>query len=112
MQKSLILIPLLAGLLLGGCVHKIDIAQGNVFDRQQLARIELGMTPEQVQFVMGTPMLVDPFHPEQWYYLSSLAVDGGTPKSYRVMIQFAGGRVADIQERGEIPESLVQERLD
>lgn len=50
-------------------VYKIDIPQGNVISDEQLDRLEPGMTQEQVSFLLGTPLLVDPFHQNQWDYI-------------------------------------------
>ena len=34
------------------------------------------MTTNQVRFVLGSPQLTDPFHPDRWDYLYSLREDG------------------------------------
>ena len=48
--------------LLGACVHKIDIQQGNFLDKEDIDRISVGMTRVQVRALLGTPMVADPFH--------------------------------------------------
>ena len=55
-----------------GFVHKVDIQQGNVIEQELVNRIERGMSKAQVRDVLGTPLLVDPFHPDQWVYLHTL----------------------------------------
>ncbi|HET9679710.1 MAG TPA: outer membrane protein assembly factor BamE, partial [Gammaproteobacteria bacterium] len=51
----------LAFLLLPACtVYRLDIQQGNFIDQEMRDQLEVGMTREQVLFVMGTPMVKDP----------------------------------------------------
>lgn len=56
---------------LAGCSFKpyrIDIQQGNVVTAEQFAQLKLGMTREQVRFLLGTPLLTDIFHDTRWDY--------------------------------------------
>ena len=65
--------------LLGGCsnidslgfpgVHKIDIQQGNLFTDEMVELLRPGLTQRQVQYVMGTPLVVDTFNPNHWDYV-------------------------------------------
>jgi len=79
MQKLLILITTIASLFLSSCasdpvvnrlpwVYRIDIQQGNVITQDTVNQLRPGMTKRQVQFIMGAPMLNDPFHAERWDY--------------------------------------------
>lgn len=62
----------------GGCagftekipgVYRIDIQQGNVIEQEMLDQLERGMDKSQVRFIMGTPMLIDPFNSNRWEYV-------------------------------------------
>jgi outer membrane protein assembly factor BamE len=55
--------------VLGACVHRIDIQQGNFLDKEDIDRISVGMTRVQVRALLGTPMVADPFQGERWDYL-------------------------------------------
>lgn len=57
-----------ACLALSACVFRIDIQQGNLLEEEDLERVAVGMTRSQVQFLLGTPMIADPFHQERWDY--------------------------------------------
>ncbi len=82
MQKLLIPITVIASLLLGACsndpvvnrlpwVYRIEIQQGNVVSQEEANQLRIGMTRRQVQFILGSPMVTDPFHPDRWdYYFS------------------------------------------
>ena len=59
-------------LILSACFlkpHKIDIQQGNFLDHAVIAKLKPGMTRSQVRFLLGTPLITDPFHPERWDYV-------------------------------------------
>jgi outer membrane protein assembly factor BamE len=52
-----------------GCVHRIDIQQGNFLESKDIDRISVGMTRLQVRSLLGTPMVADPFQGSRWDYL-------------------------------------------
>lgn len=96
----------LIALLLAGCAaHRIDIQQGNILSRDRLALLKPGMEAQQVRFVLGTPLVQDPFHPDRWDYFYLLDAEGDVTQRYNVTIYFEGGKLASIEERGAIPET-------
>jgi len=50
-------------------IYKINKQQGNITKQKQVDKLEIGMTKEQVQFIMGTPMSVDSFNTDRWDYI-------------------------------------------
>lgn len=55
-----------------GCsswVFKIDIPQGNFLDEKDVAKLRVGMSKEQVVFVLGNPVLRDSFEKDIFYYV-------------------------------------------
>ena len=69
-------------------VYRVDIQQGNVIDQSMINRLEPGMSKSKVRFVMGTPLLVDPFHSNRWDYIYSLEPGDGERVQRRVSIFF------------------------
>ena len=51
-----------------GFPYRADVQQGNWITAEQVARLEPGMTREQVRFILGTPMLQDIFRTNRWDY--------------------------------------------
>jgi len=51
--------------------YRMEIQQGNFISQAMVANLKPGMTREQVRFVLGTPLLVDPFHTNRWDYVFS-----------------------------------------
>ena len=52
-----------------GCVYRIDVPQGNRIDAEVIEQLELGMSRNQVEFLLGSPAIIDPYHPDIWHYI-------------------------------------------
>lgn len=90
-----------AAVLISGCsefpgVYKIDIPQGNIVTQEMIDKLEPGMTPRQVRFIMGTPLLEDTFHADRWDYIYTMEKDGKTQTRQRVTLYFDEGRLASL----------------
>jgi len=72
--------------------------------REKLGQLEPGMAPQQVRFLMGTPMLRDPFHADRWDYYYSMQSGGELVARHGVTLHFADERLARIEPWGDIPE--------
>lgn len=46
----------------------MDIDQGNRIDDGLERQLVVGMTRDQVEFLLGSPAIVDLYRPDQWYY--------------------------------------------
>jgi outer membrane protein assembly factor BamE len=67
--RNLLPALLAAAALLGGCVYRPDIQQGNLLTMEDIRKVEVGMSRSQVRFLLGTPMVSDPFAPHRWDYI-------------------------------------------
>ena len=54
--------------------YKIPIIQGNIYEEEDLNQLQQGLTKDQVQFILGTPVIKDPFHKSQWNYYNSIQI--------------------------------------
>lgn len=97
------LVPVIVSLALTACsslpgVYRIDVQQGNVLTQEQVNQLEYGMNRNQVKFVMGTPILIDTFHPERWDYYYSLKPGSSNlePAEYRLTLTFEEDRLTGI----------------
>ena len=106
-RKSIILFSLIAALLTAGCVYRATISQGNLIKQEDLDQIEVGMTRNQVRFLLGTPMVDDPFHAERWDYVYYLKI-GRNDASYRrwISVFFVEDRVSEIRKDQELNPNL------
>ncbi|NYT66242.1 outer membrane protein assembly factor BamE [Alcaligenaceae bacterium] len=51
-----------------GFPYRPDVQQGNWITSTEVAQLEVGMTREQVRFLLGTPTLLDIFRTDRWDY--------------------------------------------
>jgi len=74
MMRNILIPALLVWLsLTSGCsVYRPEIQQGNILDLDQISKLKPGMSKRQVIFVMGTPLLQDPFHKNRWDYIHTV----------------------------------------
>ncbi|WP_284377604.1 outer membrane protein assembly factor BamE [Litoribrevibacter albus] len=103
MRTILLLISILSTFsLLSGCsslnVFKLTIQQGNIIEDESLALLKPGMTEKQVQFVLGTPVIKDPFHPNQWDYYHSEKPGYEERTAYSVRVFFEDGKMTHYQK--------------
>lgn len=76
-------------LLLSACsAYRIDVQQGNTLEADKVAQLKTGMNKQQVQFLLGTPMLRDPFHPTRWDYVYSFTKGWGELKKHHLTLYF------------------------
>ena len=60
-------------LLLGACtIHRLDIQQGNIIKDEQVDKLKQGISKQQVRYLMGTPLIKDPFHTDRWDYVFTM----------------------------------------
>ena len=69
-------------------VYKISIPQGNVITQEMVDQLRPGMSKRQVTFVMGTPLVRDPFHQDRWDYIYSFQPGGGERGQERLSVFF------------------------
>tara|TARA_B100001057_G_scaffold490966_1_gene580240 strand:+ start:842 stop:1258 length:417 start_codon:yes stop_codon:yes gene_type:complete len=69
-------------------VYKIGIAQGNIITQDMVDQLRPGMSKRQVVFVMGTPLVRDPYHQDRWDYIYSFQPGGGVRGQERISVLF------------------------
>ncbi|MCP5245806.1 MAG: outer membrane protein assembly factor BamE [Burkholderiales bacterium] len=84
---------------LAGCslaprlLYKIDVQQGNVLTDEMLEKLRPGMTRSQVRFVLGSPLIVDPFRNNRWDYAYIQRIRGGLIEQKRLTVYFEDDRL-------------------
>ncbi len=93
--------------LAGGCVYQANLSQGNLLKQEDLDQVEVGMTRRQVRFLLGTPMIDDPFHEERWDYIYYLKIgrDDAIFKRW-ISIYFDGDNVSEIVDGQQLNPNL------
>jgi outer membrane protein assembly factor BamE len=77
--------------------YRVAVPQGNYLDQTMLEQVKPGMTPEQVRFALGSPLLTSVFHPERWDYVFRFQFPDGTAITRRAAVFFHEGRVARVE---------------
>ena len=96
-----------AVLFASGCVYQAPLSQGNLLDQEDIDQVSVGMTRGQVRFLLGTPMIDDPFHENQWDYVYFLRI--GREKAIMkrwVSIEFDGDNVTAVVKDLELRPDL------
>ena len=108
MTRFLLIAIILAGTAVSsGCVYRQSISQGNLVEQEDLDQVEVGMTRKQVQFLLGTPMIDDPFHKDQWDYVFYLKIarNDATFKRW-VSVIFEDDVVSEVRRDQELDPKL------
>lgn len=116
MTRSKLVWLSLAVLLMSGCVshlrpYKMDIRQGNYISPEMREKLKLGMSKQQVRYVMGTPLLIDAFHDDRWDYRYSLAEHGSVVTQQGMTLYFQGDSLTRIDDAAmpALPAKVVAE---
>lgn len=89
--------------------HHIDVQQGNVIDQESVARLKIGLNRSQVRFLLGTPLLVDPFHNDRWDYVYVNYKAGKLAAQKHITLFFDGDTLARIE--GDLPEAKPADQM-
>jgi len=106
MRKSFFSLSLLTSLTLVSCstilnnlpgVYTLEVQQGNIFDQAMIDQLRPGMNKRQVLFILGSPMLDDPFHENRWNYLYSTQPSGEGRVQKEISLFFENDQIISIQ---------------
>lgn len=86
-------------------VYRIDVPQGNFLEASAVEQVEKGMTKSQVQYLLGTPALEDPFGNSRWYYVFLQQKAYQKPDQHTFIIDFdKKDRVIEVSLDKPLPE--------
>lgn len=82
--------------------YKIDIRQGNAVTPEMRARLQFGMTRDQVHILLGTPLIKDPFHANRWDYYYSFSHQGQLKEHSLLTLYFENDVLVRIDDNGKV----------
>lgn len=91
---------LCAALVGSGClkIYSPEVQQGNIVNQEMIDKLKPGMTRSQVRFVLGTPLVTDPFHADRWDYVYFYKQSfNGAPETRRLTVIFDGDALARME---------------
>lgn len=82
--------------------YRVEVVQGNVVTREQIAAIKPGVPRSRVRDVLGSPLVADPFHAQRWDYVFLIRRPGTEPQQRSVVVLFEGELVKSV-DSPELP---------
>lgn len=106
--KIQILISIAFSLIISACSlftpYRLDIPQGNILKQEDVSQLKIAMTKAQVRFLLGDPIIQDPFNKEKWNYVQ-LEQPGNKPiKRRNIYLYFEGDKLVKMEGDLEAPE--------
>jgi outer membrane protein assembly factor BamE len=83
--------------------YRVEVVQGNVVTREQVALVNPGQSRAQVRDFLGSPLLTDAFHGDRWDYVFTIRRQGAEPQLRRIVVRFDGEKLKSIDTGGELP---------
>ncbi|MDT0593966.1 outer membrane protein assembly factor BamE [Glaciecola petra] len=111
MKLKLVLIFVVC-LLTSACtdwIFRIDVPQGNFLDQDDVNKLRVDMTKEQVIFVLGNPVVQDSFDNDTWYYVYDMKRGmrkRGEDIRKELVITFKDNKIASLDGDFETPEDF------
>lgn len=96
LHRSLCAVGALLLIATAGCkswlpsFYSAPVRQGNYLDQALIDQLRPGMTRQQVQQILGTPLVADPFHQNRWDYYYSVRQGGKQTEQRHVALFFTG----------------------
>jgi outer membrane protein assembly factor BamE len=75
-------------------VYKLDVNQGNYITQDQVDRLKVGLSRQQVRTILGTPLLADPFHANRWDYYYEFERQAKVLEQRRFTVYFVDEKLA------------------
>lgn len=77
-------------------IYKADKVQGNVLKQADVNQLKPGMSKEQVRFILGSPILIDPFNTDRWDYVYRFDQAEGDTIKKRLTLFFSNNRLVNL----------------
>jgi outer membrane protein assembly factor BamE len=72
-KRLLLILSIFSLLVINACtIHRLDVQQGNIIKEEQIEKLKPGISKRQVRFIMGSPLIQDPFHDNRWDYVFTM----------------------------------------
>ena len=92
-------------------IYKLDIQQGNLFNKNLVDSLKPGMSKRQVTLVMGSPSIISSFDQNRWDYVSTMRRGNGRMETKDLTLFFENDSLAKIEGDyfAENPTELIRE---
>ncbi|AWB67110.1 outer membrane protein assembly factor BamE [Saccharobesus litoralis] len=93
---------------ISACAYRINVLQGNFLDQDDVDKLRVEMTYEQVIYVLGRPVVQDAFNKDTWYYIYEVRYGKGGKKRLELVLNFEDGRLKTMTGDYKKPEEFEQ----
>ncbi len=98
MKKIFILI---IALILASCasadLYRVTVTQGTVFNQEDIDKLQVGMSKDQVVFILGNPTFENFFEPDVWNYFYQVAKGDEILAENKIKVHFdANGLLEEV----------------
>lgn len=77
--------------------YRTDVQQGNFVTQDAVDKLQVGMTRNQVKFLLGTPLIQDAFHTDRWDFTYQLFRDRKLVQSKHFTVYFKNDLVSHFE---------------
>ena len=75
--------------------YKVPVLQGNIIEDEDVEQLVQGLTKDQVQYLLGTPLLNSPIHQQRWDYFYSVKLGDIVIAEKKLFLIFDEGNQLD-----------------
>mgnify|MGYP001432305057 CR=1 FL=1 len=86
--------------------YKTPIEQGTLLNKENLDKLQPGLNKAQVEFLLGTPTIIDVFHEERWDYVHYNRDQGDFSDPKRITIIFKNEKVSEIYDQHKLIKKI------
>jgi len=105
------------GLSISGCknlnsyAYRIDVPQGNLVTEEMAQQLRIGMSREQVQFLLGQALVRSDFHMNRWDYVYYFNPRRGDIQIRKITIFFDKNARVEKIEKDDLPTESEADRI-
>lgn len=104
MRRTIILLLVFSSFFITACsylspshyVYRAPKQQGNLITQAEVDQLKPDMNKEQVQFILGTPMIQDSFDTNRWDYIYTYDSGSGETDYQRISLFFENNALVQI----------------
>ena len=101
---KILLILIVAALSVGsvGCgklhPYYVDVQQGNVIDKDDIAKLKTGFSKNEVSSIIGSPLINDMFNADTWTYVYTNQINNGKIEKKKLVLEFKKNKLTQIAQ--------------
>lgn len=80
------------------------VRQGNYLDQALIDQLRPGLSKQQVQRTLGTPLIADPFHQNRWDYYYQYGKGHNIAEQRHITLFFSGDTLDRVENRPKTSE--------